>query len=148
MNVRFYGAKAKSGYTAPNIDLREWEWSADCENDSKNETRIFLDLLFSLPPKHEVVKRLIYNTYVKNCHAGVQMLLNVLKEKYCILSGRKAFKHVVANCVICKRYVSKNLEVIIPPLPEIRVGDAAAIQVTKVDMPGPLFLKETAKAGF
>ncbi|XP_055948250.1 uncharacterized protein LOC129981435 [Argiope bruennichi] len=93
--------------------------------------------------KHEVVKRLIYNAHVKNCHAGVQILLNALREKYWILNGRKAVKHVVANCITCKRYSSKNIEVISPhPLPENRVKDAAVFQITGVDMAGPLFLKD------
>ncbi|XP_055951562.1 uncharacterized protein LOC129987627 [Argiope bruennichi] len=96
-----------------------------------------------LPPKHEVVKRLIYNAHVKNCHAGVQILLNALREKYWILNGRKAVKHVVASCITCKRYSSKNIEVISPtPLPENRVKDAAVFQITGVDMAGPLFLKD------
>ncbi|XP_055944482.1 uncharacterized protein LOC129975444 [Argiope bruennichi] len=47
-----------------------------------------------LPPEHEVVKRLIYNAHVKNCDAGVQILLNALREKYWILNGRKAITGV------------------------------------------------------
>ncbi|GFU93973.1 integrase catalytic domain-containing protein [Trichonephila clavipes] len=98
-----------------------------------------------LPPKHEVIKRLIYNAHVKNCHAGVQILLNVLRENYWILNGRKAVKHVVANCFICKRYTSKNLEAICSPLPENRVKVAVVFQITGVDMAGPLFLKDNNK---
>lgn len=98
-----------------------------------------------LPPKHEVVKRLIYNAHVKNCHAGVQILMNILREKYWILNGRKAVKHVVANCTTCKRFSLKSIEVESPALPENRVKDAAVFQITGVDMAGPLFLKENKK---
>ncbi|XP_055926977.1 uncharacterized protein LOC129958490 [Argiope bruennichi] len=43
---------------------------------------------------------------------------------------------------MCKRYSSKNIEVISPPLPENRVKDAAVFLITGVDMAGPLFLKD------
>ncbi|GFY03937.1 integrase catalytic domain-containing protein [Trichonephila clavipes] len=99
-----------------------------------------------LPLKYEVVKHLIYNAHIKNCHAGVQILLNVLRGKYWILNGRKAMKHVVANCVICKRYTSQNLEITSLPLPENTVKDAAVFQINGVDMAGHLFLKENNKS--
>ncbi|GFV91150.1 hypothetical protein TNCV_896711 [Trichonephila clavipes] len=41
-----------------------------------------------LPPKYEVVKRLIYNAHVKNCHAEVQMILNILREKCPLIQRR------------------------------------------------------------
>ncbi|XP_035217865.1 uncharacterized protein LOC118191170 [Stegodyphus dumicola] len=99
-----------------------------------------------LSSKHEVVKPLIFSVHVKNCHAGGQILLNLLREKYWILNGRKTVKNIVANCTICKRYSSRNMETICAPLPENRVKDAAVFQITGVDMAGPLFLKESRKS--
>ncbi|GFX62249.1 integrase catalytic domain-containing protein [Trichonephila clavipes] len=72
------------------------------------------------PPNHEVKK--------------------VLDSKW-----KKTVKHVVANCVICKRYVSKK-EVISPPLTENRLRDAAVFQIVGIDMTGPLFLPENNKS--
>ncbi|XP_035227011.1 uncharacterized protein LOC118199302, partial [Stegodyphus dumicola] len=99
-----------------------------------------------LSSKHEVVKRLIFSVHVKNCHAGGQILLNLLREKYWILNGRKTVKNIVANYTICKRYNSRNMETICAPLPENRVKDAAVFQITGVDVAGPLFLKESRKS--
>ncbi|XP_035227536.1 uncharacterized protein LOC118199725 [Stegodyphus dumicola] len=99
-----------------------------------------------LSSKHKVVKRLIFSVHVKNCHAGSQILLNLLREKYWILNGRKTVKNIVANCTICKRYSSRNMETICAPLPENRVKDATVFQITGVDMAGPLFLKESRKS--
>ncbi|GFT12752.1 integrase catalytic domain-containing protein [Trichonephila clavipes] len=71
-----------------------------------------------LPPNYEVIKRLIVYTHEKNCHAGVQILLNIIREKYWILHGRRTVKRVLTSCITCKRFSSKNLETITPPLPE------------------------------
>ena len=35
-----------------------------------------------LPPKHEIVKRLVVYYHVKNAHAAMQMLLNILRQRF------------------------------------------------------------------
>ncbi|GBN43190.1 hypothetical protein AVEN_66996-1 [Araneus ventricosus] len=45
----------------------------------------------------------------------------------------------------CKRYKAKPLTVESCPLPEDRVPDTAAFEVTGVDLVGPLFLKSVSK---
>ena len=99
-----------------------------------------------LPSEHEVVKRLIYSIHVKNCHAGVQILLNLLRERYWILNGRKTVRKVVEKCIRCKRYSSKKLESIPGPLPEDRVKDANIFQIIGIDAAGPLILKTAQKS--
>jgi hypothetical protein len=41
-----------------------------------------------LTSEHVVVKRLILDRHVKHCHAGVQLLMSLLREHYWILGGR------------------------------------------------------------
>ncbi|GFY23103.1 integrase catalytic domain-containing protein [Trichonephila clavipes] len=98
-----------------------------------------------LPPNHEVIKILIVYAHEKNCHAGVQILLNILRETYWILHGRTV-KRVLISCITCKRFSSRNLKMIVPPLPEDRVKNAEVFQITGIDMAGPLFLKENKKS--
>jgi hypothetical protein len=43
-----------------------------------------------LPSEHTVVKRLIWDKHVRHCHAGVQLLLSLLREHYWILGGRRS----------------------------------------------------------
>ncbi|GBN33440.1 hypothetical protein AVEN_171049-1 [Araneus ventricosus] len=94
-----------------------------------------------LPSEHEIVSRLIRFHREKNSHCGVQTLINILRETYWILRGKKSVRKVISSCVICKRYSSKNLEYVAAPLPENRVRDAAVFQITGFDTEGPLFLK-------
>ncbi|GBO33535.1 hypothetical protein AVEN_139183-1 [Araneus ventricosus] len=98
-----------------------------------------------LPSEHEVVSRLICFHHEKNSHCGVQTLINILRETYWILRGRKSVRRVISSCVICKRYSSKNLECVTAPLPENRVCDAAVFQIAGIDTAGSLFLKGNQK---
>ena len=98
-----------------------------------------------LPSNHEVVNRLILYFHLKNCHAGPQILLNLIREKYWILNGRKTVTAVLSKCITCKRFNSKNLESSPISLPENRVKDAAVFQIIGIDMAGPLFLKSNQK---
>lgn len=98
-----------------------------------------------LPSNHEVIRRLILHLHLKNCHAGPQILLNLIREKYWILKGRKTVTSVLSKCIVCKRFKSKSLETSPVSLPENRVKDAAVFQIIGIDMAGPLFLKGNKK---
>ncbi|GBM35636.1 hypothetical protein AVEN_244522-1 [Araneus ventricosus] len=74
---------------------------------------------------------------LKNSHYGVQTLINILRETYWILRGRR----VISSWVICKRYSSKKLECVTAPLSENRVRDSAVFQISGIDTAGPLFFK-------
>ena len=95
-----------------------------------------------LPSNHEVVKRLILHFHVKSCHAGPQILLNLIREKYWILNGRKTVTAILSECITRKQlYVESSLI----SLPENRVKDAAVFQIIGIDMAGPLLLKGNRK---
>lgn len=68
-----------------------------------------------------------------------------LRETVWILGGRRAVKKVINKCSTCKRFQVKRLESISAPLPENRVKDGKAFQITGVDLAGPLFLKGGSK---
>ncbi|XP_018339113.1 PREDICTED: uncharacterized protein LOC108746690, partial [Trachymyrmex septentrionalis] len=99
-----------------------------------------------LPACHDLVTLLIKEKHDKLGHAGVQILLNNLREDYWVLGGRKAIRAVLKRCSTCQRYSSKPMEVISAPLPLDRVRDAAIFEVTGVDAAGPIFVKGPQKA--
>ncbi|XP_011860574.1 PREDICTED: uncharacterized protein LOC105557822 [Vollenhovia emeryi] len=72
--------------------------------------------------------------------------MNNLREKFWILQSRKAVRSVIRKCVTCRRYSAKRMESQSAILPEYRVRDAAAFEVTGVDYAGPLFLSKGHKA--
>lgn len=99
-----------------------------------------------LPHRHPIVDQLIREIHVLNGHAGVQLTLSQIREKYWILQGRKAVRRITQNCVTCRRFTSKKVEVTTAALPEDRVKTAKVFEIVGVDLAGPLYLKEREKA--
>ncbi|GFW82405.1 integrase_H2C2 domain-containing protein [Trichonephila clavipes] len=60
--------------------------------------------------------------------------------------AKRLIKQVLSECVICKRYKAKHVEVPFAPLPRDRVTQTKVFEVTGVDYAGPLYLKSKEKA--
>lgn len=88
-----------------------------------------------------MVRLLIKERYERLNHAGVQITLCALREKYWILRGRRVIRSVIEKCVSCRRHDARPLAAAPAPLPLDRVRDAAVFEVVGVDCAGPLFLK-------
>ncbi|UYV62396.1 hypothetical protein LAZ67_2000392 [Cordylochernes scorpioides] len=82
---------------------------------------------------------------LKNCHAGVQFLMNKLREKYWIVKARQTIKKIVRRCVTCRRFSAKPVVVEDAPLPATRVHNAKVFEVVGIDLAGPLYLKDQTK---
>lgn len=95
-----------------------------------------------LPHVHPVVDKMIEEEHKQHGHAGVQFLVAKLREKFWIIKTRKAVKRVIKKCVICRRFGAAIVTVPTAPLPENRVKDAKAFEVSGVDLAGPLHLKD------
>ncbi|UYV72973.1 hypothetical protein LAZ67_10001348, partial [Cordylochernes scorpioides] len=52
---------------------------------------------------HPLIEQMICDSRVENCHAGVQFLMNKLREKYWIVKARQTIKKIVRRCVTCRR---------------------------------------------
>ncbi|GFX96836.1 integrase catalytic domain-containing protein [Trichonephila clavipes] len=68
-------------------------------------------------PANDVVVELIREKHVKAMHAGSSILRACLQEKFWIIRAKRLVKQVLSECVICKRYKSKHVEVPFAPLP-------------------------------
>ncbi|GFW88351.1 integrase catalytic domain-containing protein [Trichonephila clavipes] len=99
-----------------------------------------------LLPANDVVVKLIREEHVKTMHAGSSILHAPLREKFWIIRAKRLVKQVLSECVICKRYKAKHVEVPFAPLPRDRVTQTKIFEVTGVDYAGPLYLKSKAKA--
>lgn len=114
---------------------------------SKNEDIVYgVRFPILLPAQHSTVKVLIMDSHIKNCHAGVQIVLNILIDRYWILGGRRTIRNAVSKCVVCKRHKQKNLDVTTGTLPIDRMRDCAVFEVTGTDFAEPLYLKKNEKA--
>ncbi len=99
-----------------------------------------------LPNKHPLVDQMIMEEHLLSGHGGVQLLMSKLRERVWILQGRRACQRVLKSCRKCLRHTSKPFEVDPSSLPENRVKNAAAFEITGVDLAGPLFLRNGTKA--
>ncbi|GFW47479.1 uncharacterized protein TNCV_2436981 [Trichonephila clavipes] len=83
-----------------------------------------------MPSKCLLTTRLIEYYHLKHCHAGVQILMSILREKFWIMKTRKTAREVVMKCVPCRRYSSNSPMSEPVSLPQDRVKDANAFDIT------------------
>ncbi|GFT47814.1 integrase catalytic domain-containing protein [Trichonephila clavipes] len=98
-----------------------------------------------LPDKCEFTKLLIRSIHKKNCHAGIQIMQSLIRERFWIIRARKTIKSILNECFICARFKVKSLSSGPSPLPPDRVNDCAIFEVVGIDLAGPLFLKTGEK---
>lgn len=87
-----------------------------------------------LPSDHRLTEMIIRDYHLRHSHAGVQVLLYMLRENFWILRSRKTVRTVIRQCVRCRRYEATNTTVQLTPLPEDRVRDARIFEVVDVDV--------------
>ncbi|GFV20470.1 integrase catalytic domain-containing protein [Trichonephila clavipes] len=119
------------------LHLLPQEWPMSDVEDFK-----FLILL----PANDVVAKLFREEHVKAMRAGSSILRARLKEKFWIIRAKRLVKQVLSECVICKSYKAKHVEVPFAPLPRDRVTQTKVFEVTGVDYAGSFYLKSKAKA--
>ncbi|GFT72674.1 integrase catalytic domain-containing protein [Trichonephila clavipes] len=98
-----------------------------------------------LPDTCEFTKLLIRSIHKKNCHAGIQIMQSLIRERFWIIRARKTIKSILNECFICARFKVKSLSSGPSPLPPDRVNDCAIFEVVGIDLAGPLFLKTGEK---
>lgn len=98
-----------------------------------------------LPDDCPLVHELIREIHRAYGHAGIQFVINKLREKYWIHRSRKTVTKALRQCVICRRHEAKPLQVDPVALPTKRVTPGEVFTTTGVDLAGPLFLKDKSK---
>ncbi len=98
-----------------------------------------------LPGNHPITESLIMSFHRIHCHAGIQVVMSKMREKYWIIHSRRTISRVLKKCAICRRYDAKAVDVPPAPLPEKRVKTSEPFETTGVDLAGPLFLRDGSK---
>ncbi|XP_077260520.1 uncharacterized protein LOC143896497 [Temnothorax americanus] len=94
---------------------------------------------------HPLVRLLIRDTHVRALHAGSQLTLALLRQKYWILRARSLVRAVLYKCVICTRELAPIPSELMGDLPGVRVNRSVRAFVhTGVDYAGPVSVR-TAK---
>ncbi|GFS54436.1 putative RNA-directed DNA polymerase from transposon X-element [Trichonephila clavipes] len=99
-----------------------------------------------LPGECLFTQRLIEYYHRQNCHAGTQILLGILRERFWIVRSRRVVRKIVRSCIRCKRYKCKSPNSEPVSLPGDRVNDAAVFEVVGVDLAGHLYVKGGQKS--
>lgn len=73
-----------------------------------------------LPRSDHVVDLLIDYYHVKNLHAGPELLMSLLRQKYWIISARRVVRHRVHLCTPCFRLKPRPTYPLMADLPESR----------------------------
>ncbi|GBO37708.1 hypothetical protein AVEN_11572-1, partial [Araneus ventricosus] len=71
------------------------------------EARDFISPLVR-PSKHPIVERLTEQGHVTNNHAGTLTRLAILRERFWILKGKRTFRIILKECLICKKLRVKS----------------------------------------
>ena len=92
--------------------LRKTDW----EETAKNPV--------VLPRKHHVTGLIIRHEHIKAGHAGRNHVLSNLRAKFWVPQGNAAVRHVISQCIHCKRGRGPCMTQAMADLPKCRVDDS------------------------
>ncbi|XP_038119883.1 uncharacterized protein LOC119769982 [Culex quinquefasciatus] len=89
---------------------------------------------------HPLTKLILQHYHHKYFHAGLQLLISSVRERFWPLSVRRAARQVIFECVPCFRNKPKVQDQLMADLPQERVNPAPPFLKTGVDYCGPFQL--------
>ncbi|XP_028163939.1 uncharacterized protein LOC114355340 [Ostrinia furnacalis] len=113
--------------------------NAQLDDDVKNPIII--------PQKNHFTYLLVDDAHKKTLHGGPSVMLNYLRSKYWIISGKNVTKAHVRKCVTCVRHAAVTKPQIMGQLPSCRVTPARAFLRSGVDFAGPISIRMSKGRG-
>ncbi|XP_055623310.1 uncharacterized protein LOC129766736 [Toxorhynchites rutilus septentrionalis] len=99
-----------------------------------------------LPDKHPLTNLIMIHYHHKLLHAGPQLMIAVVRERFWPLRIRNIARRVVHSCVSCFRCKPKVLEQLMGELPQERVTPTFPFLRTGVDYCGPFYFRPAKRA--
>lgn len=100
-----------------------------------------------LSSKHHLTELLFLNEHLRLLHAGPQLTLASLRERYWPIRGRNLAKKIVHRCVTCVRNNPKSVSLKMGNLPASRLKPGSVFEITGVDYAGPFLIKNKKGRG-
>lgn len=100
-----------------------------------------------IPHENHFTRLLVDDAHKKTLHGGPTVMLNYLRSKYWVISGKNLTKAHVRKCVICVRYAAMSKSQIMGQLPSCRVTPARAFMKSGVDFAGPISIRMSKGRG-
>ncbi|XP_055634287.1 uncharacterized protein LOC129774552 [Toxorhynchites rutilus septentrionalis] len=99
-----------------------------------------------LPARHPLTTSIVTYYHLKNLHAGPQLLVACVREKFWPLRIRNLARRVVHSCVNCFRCRPRTLDQIMGDLPSEQVTPTLPFLNTGVDLCGPFQYRKASRA--
>ncbi|XP_045774640.1 uncharacterized protein LOC123873700 [Maniola jurtina] len=90
--------------------------------------------------KHHLTQILFQKEHISLMHAGPQLLLSFIRQKYWPLGGRNLARRVVHRCVRCCRFKPKPIQPMMSDLPADRTRLEFPFLHTGIDYAGPIMI--------
>ncbi|XP_045501378.1 uncharacterized protein LOC123698678 [Colias croceus] len=100
-----------------------------------------------LSGKHRFSRLLCEYEHKRLLHAGPQLLVYSMRERWWILRARDLAKQVVHNCIVCKRMKGRTLTPLMGNLPSERLEQNFPFMNCGVDYAGPLLILDRKGRG-
>lgn len=94
-----------------------------------------------LPARHRCTKLIFEQFHFRLLHAGPQLLLASIRQRYWPLGGRNIARAVVHKCLTCSRAKPKLVQQFMGELPAARITVARPFSKTGVDYFGPVYVR-------
>jgi len=94
-----------------------------------------------LPLNHHFTKLVVSAEHIRLHHAGTQLLIASLRERYWIPRIRNLVKTVIHQCLTCYRFKVQATQQVMGELPSTRVQSSRPFLTTGVDYAGPISLR-------
>lgn len=100
-----------------------------------------------LHSKHHITYLLTQHYHKMSMHAGSQLMLAMLRQRFWIIGGRNLTRKIARTCVTCCRFNSKGIQPIMGDLPNERLHADFPFQNTAVDYAGPILIADRKGRG-
>jgi hypothetical protein len=95
-----------------------------------------------MPGNHPVTELLLRDYHASSGHAGVEHTLALSRDSYWILKGRRAVKHYIGRCLVCRKRDGQPIQQKMADLPSERLQpNQPPFNATGVDCFGPFTVK-------
>ncbi|GBM62415.1 hypothetical protein AVEN_56053-1, partial [Araneus ventricosus] len=94
-----------------------------------------------LPKDHHLTRSIIQEYHVRYLHAGPQLLLSLLRQKFWFSHGLSIVRQECHKCLTCRRAKSQSCQQLMSDLPSVRITPDRPFKRVGVDFCGPFLTK-------
>lgn len=94
-----------------------------------------------IPKSHQFTKNLIRQTHETNMHAGQELVLSLIRQRFWIPDGKSTVRKELRSCITCFKFNARAVNQKMGDLPPARISPCRAFQRVGLDFAGPIMTK-------